>query len=183
MIDLGKNLRKIDIARHTNIKIVWEGGRRQNSRGNKLRFKSAFMIWMGLLLITMPIVSAVNTQRSNYIHIENVTMTFEGSNVNVTVEYKLDLFAKIYMLLFGPNVAESKLEGIFANFENAEVKNISQDSAEIFAVNVLINEGETYHISSHKLGQEVGILVIVFPDNHTITFDDINTVPSITYSY
>ena len=141
------------------------------------------MIWMGLLLITMPIVSAADTQRSNYIHIENVTMTFEGSNVNVTVTYKLDLFAKLYMLLFGPKVVEPKLEGIFANFENAKITNISQDSAEIFAVNVLINEGETYQIRPHKLGQEVDILVIVFPDNHTLKFNDINTVPSITYSY
>lgn len=138
---------------------------------------------MGLLLITMPIASAVDTQRSNYIHIENVTMTFEGSNVNVTVKYKLDLFARLYMLLFGPKVVEPKLEGIFANFENAEVKNVSQDSAEIFAVNVLIKEGQTYQIRPHKLGQEVDVLVIVFPDDHTIRFNDVNTVPSITYSY
>ena len=148
-----------------------------------MKFKYAFTILVGLLLITMPIVSAERVQRSNYIHIESVTMTFEGSDVNVTVKYKLDLFAKFYMLLFGPKVVEPKLEGIFADFENAEIKDISQDGAVIVAVNVLVHERGTYHISPHKLGQEVDILVIVFPDNHTITFNDINMVPSITYSY
>ncbi|MDD3291743.1 MAG: hypothetical protein PHD13_02830 [Methanocellales archaeon] len=141
------------------------------------------MIWIVLLLITMPIVSATDTQRSNYIHIESVTMTFEGDDMNVTVRYKLDLFAKLYMLLFGTKVVEPKLEGIFAEFESVEIKNVSQDGAEIFAVDVLIQEDETYHIRQHKLGQEVGRLFIVFPDNHTITFEDVNTVPSITYSY
>ncbi len=148
-----------------------------------MRFKSAFTIWMGVLLITMPIVSATDTQRSNYIHIESVTMTFEGSDMNVTVTYKLDLFAKLYMLLFGTRVVEPKLEGIFAEFENVEIRNVSQDSAEIFAVDVLIQDGGAYHIRPHKLGQEVDRLLIVFPGNHSITFDDVNTVPSITYSY
>ncbi len=138
---------------------------------------------MVLLLMMMPIVSATDTQRSNYIHIESVTMTFEGSNINVTVKYKLDLFAKLYILLFGTKAVEPKLEGIFAEFENVDIKNVSQDSAEIFAADVLIQEGRTYHIHQHKLGQEVDRLLIVFPDNHTITFDDVNTVPSITYSY
>lgn len=138
---------------------------------------------MVLLLITMPMVSAVEAHKSNYIHIEKMTMTFEESDVKVTVKYKLDLFAKLYMLLFGSKVIEPKLEGIFADFGNAEVKNVSQDSAEISVVNVLTHEGDTYHISPHRLGQEVDILVIVFPDNHTIRFNDVNTVPSITYSY
>lgn len=185
IIIVSSQKRKIHILLHCKYTKVIEGVKTsiECSRGKKLRFKSAFMIWVVLLLIMMPIVSATDTQRSNYIHIESVIMTFEGSNMNVTVKYKLDLFAKFYILLFGTKSIEPKLEGIFAEFENVEIKNVSQDSAEIVAVDVLIQEGETYHIRQHKLGQEVDKLLITFPDNHTITFDDINTLPSITYSY
>ena len=148
-----------------------------------MKLEQALAISMGLFLVTMSVASAGGVQGSNYIHIENMTMRFDGSDANITVEYRLDFFAKLYMLLFGPKVIEPKLEGIFAEFENATIKEISQEKAVIVAINVLVHKGETYHINPYKLGQEVDILVIVFPDNYTITFNDRNTVPSITYSY
>ncbi|MHC1623583.1 MAG: hypothetical protein ACXQTR_03215 [Candidatus Methanospirareceae archaeon] len=129
----------------------------------------------------LPTVSAAEGE-SRYIHIERVTMTFDGADANIIVEYSVDnLFAKLYMWLLGPEVIKQNLEGTFADFQ-IQIVDVSCDEAVIVASDVMTYNNGRYYVGPHQLGQNVDTFVITFPDDYTITLRSIDEIPSLAHT-
>lgn len=143
-------------------------------------FRQALAILVVLLLV-MPAVSAAE-RKSGYIHIERATMTFDGADANIIIEYSADsLFAKLYMWLLGPEIIKQNVEDIFADFQ-IQIVEISCDEAVIVASDVVTYDNGRYYVGPHQLGQDIGTFVITFPDDYTITLRSIDEIPSLVHT-
>jgi len=117
---------------------------------------------------------------SRYVHIETVTMTFDGADANIIVEYSADnLFAKLYIWLLGPEVIKQKLESTFADFQ-IQIVDISCDGAVIVASDVVTYDNGRYYVGPYQLGQNIDMFAITFPDDYTITLRSVDAIPSLT---
>jgi len=142
-------------------------------------FRRVFALSVVLLLV-MPTVSVAGGD-SRYIHIERATMTFDGADANIIVEYSVDnLFAKLYMWLLGPEVIKQNLEGIFADFQ-IQIVEVSCDEAVIVASDVMTYGNGRYYVGPHQLGQNIDTFVITFPDDYAITLRSIDAIPSLVH--
>ncbi|MCD5409235.1 MAG: hypothetical protein LRZ87_00475 [Methanocellales archaeon] len=109
-------------------------------------------------------------------------MTFDGEGANITVEYRIDgLFAKLYLLLIGPDAARQKLEDVFADFSDIEITDISWNKANITANDVITYDDGIYHIHAFNLGQNVDKLHIIFPNGYEIRLEDVNATRPIVH--
>ncbi|ATZ61306.2 MAG: hypothetical protein BME93_04240 [Methanosarcinales archaeon Met12] len=145
-------------------------------------FKRVWVVFMIFLLLLMPVVSAAEAHESRFIDITDVIMTFDGEDANITVEYSIDgLFARLYLLVFGPDAIRQKLEDVFADFSNIRITDISWNKANITANDVITYDDGIYRIHAFDLGQNVDKLYIIFPNGYEIMLEDINATRPIVH--
>ncbi|HJH28518.1 MAG TPA: hypothetical protein C5S51_02310 [Methanosarcinaceae archaeon] len=118
-----------------------------------------------LALVMMP--SSTVTDDEQFIHINQMVMTFEKTGSMVEITYDLDLFAKTYVFLLGSRNLEPTFEQIFFEFEDVTITNIGQNHAVIMLKNVSRQSGEYYLHDSCELGAEVDLLTFIYPDRST----------------
>lgn len=118
-------------------------------------------------LITASIISFIPARADSprYLHITEITMEPQGSNVSFTVEYNLDFIARLYVLFLGSGNIEPAINDLFYDFEEIKIISIKENHARVMAYNVGYQDEDiegVFFYDSHKLGTTVDTF-IVFP--------------------
>ncbi|WP_407347381.1 hypothetical protein V7O61_09815 [Methanolobus sp. WCC1] len=129
--------------------------------------------------------SASNDLISNgeeYLHFNQFSMRFQGTDVVITVSYDMDMFSSIYISLLGTHNLEPAIENLFYDFENFEVLEIGRNNAVVFVKDVSRKNDEYYLYDAHDLNGTVDMLTMVFPDGSSQSFMDASsTEPTFYY--
>ncbi|AKB67724.1 hypothetical protein MSMAL_1181 [Methanosarcina mazei LYC] len=117
----------------------------------------------------------------NYIHIDTMVIEFNRTDANVQIKYHLSPFAQVYMFMFGSKHLEPKIEDIFFDFENIEVRRIGRSSALIHVNDISRHDDEYYLHDSRELGMQPDILTLVYPDRTRQNIEYARATPDIFY--
>lgn len=132
----------------------------------------------GLLIVP----SSAVIENGQYVQVERMVMTFEKTDARVDIFYKLDTFVEVYVFLLGSHNLESTFEEMFWDFDEVKVTTIGQDHAVVLLNNVSRKSGEYYLHDSHKIGVNVGELIIMSPDGSTKQLKNTRSTQNTFYS-
>ncbi|MDD1705412.1 MAG: hypothetical protein LUQ12_00050 [Methanoregulaceae archaeon] len=115
-----------------------------------------------LAVLTAPAL-ATNTDKYGYITIEAVDITLDGGKATINVEYTLDEPTRVIVLLLGKQDLKNRLLTVL-NYEDAEVKNLDLNSAELVVDDVSYAYGRgVYWFPSHTFNVLIPTLRITTP--------------------
>ena len=130
------------------------------------------------LLLTMPAASA------GYMHVTQTLMEFESADAVFTLDYDIELLAKIYIMAFGSTKIVPEIEARFASFDEADVtiERLDYEQAVVSVKNVShYNDGYYFH-NSHDFGITLEKLVVDPPDGSPRVYWNTTTSPSLFYA-
>lgn len=119
---------------------------------------------LNIVLIMLASTALASPGNSNYLHIGEVTVEVVGSDMNATVHFQLDGFAKFYVMLFGSKTLNEGIESFFSSFDDVEVVKIGRESAVVVLHDVFYEESGYMLFQEKELGGPIDQLYIVFPD-------------------
>lgn len=142
-----------------------------------------------ILLITGLLLSSIfltagnaSAEPSRYLQVKSITMTFEGQDATLNVEYKLDTIAQVYVFLLGTGSIEPAIYNLFDDFDNIQVLSVREDNAVVKVMNVSYHdpeqEGNLLFHDSHNLGTTVDTFIVVYPSGEERTFSDVSATPN-----
>lgn len=115
-----------------------------------------------LAVLTVPAI-ATDTDKYGYITIEAVSITLDGEKANIDVQYTLDEPTRVLVLLLGKQDLKNRLLTIL-NYEDAEVKNLDLNSAELVVDDVSYSYGRgVYWFPAHSFNVLIPTLKITTP--------------------
>ncbi len=129
------------------------------------------------LLLTMPAVSA------GCVHVTQTLMEFQKEDAMFTVDYDIELLAKIYIIAFGSAKIVPEIEAQFASFDEDDVtiERLDYEQAVVVVKNVSHYDNEYYFHNPHDFGITVEKLVVDPPDGSPRVYWNTNTTPSLFY--
>jgi len=130
------------------------------------------------LLLTMPAASA------GYMHVTQTTMEFQKEDAVFTLDYDLELLAKIYIMAFGSAKIVPEIEARFASFDEDDVtiERLDYEQAVVVVKNVSHYDDGYYFHNSHNFGMTMEKLVVGPPDGSLRVYWNINSTPSLFYA-
>jgi len=130
------------------------------------------------LLLTMPTASA------DYMHVTQTTMEFEGADAVFTLDYDLDLLARIYVMAFGSVKIVPDIMVRFASFDGDDVavRKLDYNQAVVVVKNVSHYDDGYYFHNSHDFGITIAKLVVNPPDGSPRVYWNTNSTPSLFYA-
>lgn len=120
-------------------------------------------------------------REGKYIHIDSMVIEFNNTDADVQIKYHLSPFAQVYMFMFGSKHLEPKIEDIFFDFENIEVRRIGRSSALIHVNDISRQNDEYYLHDSRELGMQPDILTLVYPDGTRQNIEHAKATQDIFY--
>jgi len=129
------------------------------------------------LLLTMPTASA------GCVQVTRTLMEFQGADAVFTLDYDLDLLAKIYIMAFGSAKIVPEIEAQFASFDEDDVtiERLDYEQAVVVVNNVSHYDNEYYFHNPHDFGITMEKLVVDPPDGSPRVYLNTNSTPSLFY--
>jgi hypothetical protein len=128
-----------------------------------------------------PEISTEQFREGKYIHVDSIVIQFDKANADAYIEYRLSLFAKAYMFVFGSKNLEPKIKEIFADFEEVKILEIGSNSASLRITNISKKSDQYYLHESRKFGVQPDTLTLVYPDGTRRNTLNPKTTPSAFY--
>ncbi|MDY6864833.1 MAG: hypothetical protein SVY15_02500 [Halobacteriota archaeon] len=144
-------------------------------------YSYSLILMLVFMLILVPTTYAQENRSHGLLYIENVTIELENGNANVSMDYKLGIFARFYIYMMGGRVIESELQSVLVDYEDITTEEINEERAVFVVRDVVHSEGDRRVFGSSKLSQEVGNVTIKFVDGGKMKFSDVEVIPRITY--
>jgi hypothetical protein len=115
-----------------------------------------------MTVLTAPAL-ATTTDKYGYITIQAVNITLDGEKANIDVNYTLDEPTRVIVLLLGKQDLKNRLLTVL-NYDDAEVKNIDLNNAELVVDDVSYSYGRgVYWYPSHTFNVLIPTLRITTP--------------------
>jgi hypothetical protein len=141
--------------------------------------KSLILVLFTVLLLTA--ILSDGKQERQMLHISSLTIKFDKTDAEFTVNYNMDNLPKMYILLLGSKSLEPKIKSVFSNFDYEIVK-MDQDKAILRVTNVSRLDKGYYLHESRKFGETIDTVYIYTPDSpRAKEFSSINSTPYFFY--
>lgn len=127
------------------------------------------------------IIDTDQFREGKYIHLDSMEIAFSKTDAEISIEYHLSPFAQAYIFLFGSKHLEPKIEEIFYDFENVEVKEIGKSSALIEVKGVSRRSEEYYLHESREFGMSPDVLTVVYPEGAKRNIEHAKFTPNTFY--
>lgn len=131
-------------------------------------------------LVVIPLSTVADDEQ--FIHIDQMVMTFDKADSIVDITYDLDFFVKTYVFLLGSRNLEPTFEQIFFEFEDVTIIDIGQNHAVVLLKNVSRQSGDYYLHDSRELGANVDLLTFIYPDRSTKQLEYTSSTQNTFYS-
>jgi hypothetical protein len=144
------------------------------------------LISTGLILTLIILASGhASAELPRYLHVTTVTMELNGTSAAFTVDYELDIIAKLYVLFLGSGSIEPVIQDLFVYFDDVKVTSSMQNHALVTAANVFYQDpaepNNFYFHDSHQLGATVDKFILVFPKGTRRTLLNVSATPNIFF--
>lgn len=127
-----------------------------------MRIRVIAVLFIIFLSLAMP-VPAANTERYSYITINDMTINLDKDQANIKVNYTIDPGTQLIVYLLGKQDLKMKLLKVL-NYEDATVKNVEMNSAEIQVNGVSYDYGKgIYWFPEHEFKVLIPNLRVVSP--------------------
>lgn len=139
------------------------------------------------ILLALSTAGTAYAESPRYIKVTSITMELDGPDATFTVEYDLDLVAKLYVLLLGSENIEPAIKDIFKDFDNIQIVSLMGNSAKVRCFNISYKDPaqsgglDLYFHDSHKLGAEVETFILVYPSGIKKEYFDVSATPNTFY--
>ncbi len=141
--------------------------------------KSLILVLFTVLLLTA--VLSDGKQERQTLHISSLTINFDKTDAEFTVNYNIDNLPKLYILLLGSKSLEPKIKSMFSNFDYQIVK-MNQDEAILQVKNVSRLDKGYYLHDSRNFGETIDTVYIYTPDSpRAKEYSMINSTPPFFY--
>lgn len=133
-------------------------------RRNIIIMKISVIAVLCIFIISMAVpVLAVNDERYSYITINDMTINLEKDQANIKVNYTIDPGTQLIVYLLGKQDLKNKLLKVL-NYEDATVKNVELNSAEIQINDISYDYGKgIYWFPEHDFNVVIPNLRVVSP--------------------
>lgn len=124
---------------------------------------SAIAVIFIIIICTAVPVMAANDERYSYITINDMTISLDKDQANIKVNYTIDTGTQLIVYLLGKQDLKNKLLKVL-NYEDATVKNVEMNSAEIQINDISYDYGKgIYWFPEHEFNVVIPTLRVVSP--------------------
>ena len=137
-----------------------------------------------LLIGAVIVISAtfqLHAEPQTELLITQMEIKFNGPNATANIEYDVGFLTQMYVLFFGSHNLDPYLEDFLYGFEEFRLVSVRGTTATVELTNVSRHAGQYYLHDMHPLGSPVSKLILVYPDNKTLTFDNTSETPNTFY--
>jgi hypothetical protein len=122
---------------------------------------------LGLILFIALILASLlppteGTSGSRPLDITTLTIKFDKTDAEFTINYDLGTMPKMYILLLGGKSIQPRIKEVFSNFDY-EILKIDQEKALLKVKNISRIEKGYYLHNSVKLGATINTIIIYIP--------------------
>jgi hypothetical protein len=124
----------------------------------------------------------------NFLSVKDITMYLNEGNATFQLNYTLDTFTKIYVLVLGSRYIQPDLVSMFGNFDDIKIEGVDHQSATILAAKAGKYNGSHYFFDSRPLEIDDSILQnkikkfrVIYPGEPNQTFYNISCTPEVLY--
>jgi len=127
-----------------------------------MRVRAIAVLCLIIMCMAMPVLAA-NDERYSYIKINDMTINLEKDQANIKVNYTIDPGTQLIVYLLGKQDLKNKLLKVL-NYEDATVKNVEMNSAEIQINDISYDYGKgIYWFPEHEFNVVIPNLRVVSP--------------------
>ncbi len=127
-----------------------------------MRVRVIAVLCLIIMSMAMPVLAA-NDERYSYIKINDMTINLEKDQANIKVNYTIDPGTELIVYLLGKQDLKNKLLKVL-NYEDATVKNVEMNSAEILINDISYDYGKgIYWFPEHEFNVVIPNLRVVSP--------------------
>jgi hypothetical protein len=142
----------------------------------------ALIISASLMAVKVsPGIDTEEFREGKYIHLDQVTIKFDKTDAEVSIEYHLSPFAQVYMFLFGSSHLEPKINEIFFNFSEVTIQEIGRTHAKVLVKDISRQSNDYYLHDTRQLGMKPDMLTLVFPDGSRRNAENAKETPNTFY--
>jgi hypothetical protein len=127
-----------------------------------MKARAIALLCMIVISMAMPVLAA-NDERYSYITINDMTINLDKDQANIKVNYSIDTGTQLIVYLLGKQDLKNKLLKVL-NYEDAIVKNVEMNSAEIQVNDISYDYGKgIYWFPEHEFNVLIPNLKVVSP--------------------
>jgi hypothetical protein len=127
-----------------------------------MRARVVAVLCIVIISMVMPVLAA-NDERYSYITINDMTINLDRDQANIKVNYTIDTGTQLIVYLLGKQDLKIKLLKVL-NYEDATVKNVEMNSAEIQINDISYDYGKgIYWFPEHEFNVVIPNLKVVSP--------------------
>ncbi len=127
-----------------------------------MRVRAIAVLCLIIMCMAMPVLAA-NDEWYSYIKINDMTIILEKDQANIKVNYTIDPGTQLIVYLLGKQDLKNKLLKVL-NYEDATVKNVEMNSAEIQINDISYDYGKgIYWFPEHEFNVVIPNLRVVSP--------------------
>lgn len=139
----------------------------------------AFVI---ILILVSFLPLSVGAQGTRVLEISSLTIKFQKTDAEFTVNYNIGMIPKMYILLMGGKSIEPNMKELFSNFDYEIVK-MDQDKAILHVKNISRFEKGYYLHDSIGFGARINTMTIYIPgDPHPAQYFGLNATKNTFYN-
>ncbi len=120
-------------------------------------------------------------REGKYIHLDQVTIEFDKTDAEVSIQYHLSPFSQVYMFLFGSSHLEPKIREIFFDFSDITIEEIGRTHAKVLVKDISRQSNGYYLHDSRQFGLRPDMLTLVFPDGSRRNAENAKETPDTFY--
>jgi hypothetical protein len=135
--------------------------------------------WLALLACLMPLGDG-----SSYIYVKDITMRLENENATFELNYTLEAFTRLYVLVLGCRYIEPELRSILGKDADTKLVRVGPDSAamEISGAGERkygYNNSQYYVFRPRKLSTTAEYFKVVYPDGVFRMYNNLSETPAV----
>lgn len=137
------------------------------------------MTWLALMACLMPLADG-----SNYIYVKDITMRLENENATFELNYTLEAFTRLYVLVLGCRSIEPDLLSLLGKDAAAKLVRAGPDSAalEISGAGEKkygYNNSQYYVFKPRRLSATAAYFKVIYPDGIFRTYNNLSETPAV----
>jgi hypothetical protein len=137
------------------------------------------LTWLALLACLMPLADG-----SSYIYVKDITMRLENENATFELNYTLEAFTRLYVLVLGCRYIEPELRSILGKDADAKPVRVGPDSAALKISGAGerkygYNNSQYYVFKPRKLSTTAEYFKVIYPDGVFRVYNNLSETPAV----
>ncbi|MDF1558333.1 MAG: hypothetical protein P1P80_09210 [ANME-2 cluster archaeon] len=144
--------------------------------------RTILLLTTGLLITSFIFPGPASADLPRYLHINEMTMEPKGPDAIFSVDYELDIIARLYVLFLGSGSIEPAIKDMFYDFDEIQIISIKENHAQVMVYNIGYQDNEIegiYFYDSHRLGDTVDTFILFPNSENPERFYNVASTPNV----